>query len=166
MKVYRRGWWPRDEKKMKVGVCKTKQRDWSILSFLRILMGSLYWSHRICMQGVCKGRRKVSLDGIPMDVNRYKRVIGRSSALGLFDIHGREWKLIVKRWPALHHDSNFFGELVAFPRCPYLPHRPKRVIKASSSSSICLFVSIKAKIPDGINIDRASCRAPQLLELG
>ncbi|KAL4362346.1 hypothetical protein GQ457_04G000920 [Hibiscus cannabinus] len=39
MKVYRRGWWPRDEKKMKVGVCKTKQRDWSILSFLRILMG-------------------------------------------------------------------------------------------------------------------------------
>ncbi|GMI74398.1 hypothetical protein HRI_001109100 [Hibiscus trionum] len=54
-------------------------------------------------------------------------------ALGVFDVHSREWKLLVKCWPAPHQDSNFFGELVAFPRCPCLPHRPDRVMKFDPS---------------------------------
>ncbi|KAK8530066.1 hypothetical protein V6N12_060824 [Hibiscus sabdariffa] len=135
---------------MKVGLCKTKQRDWSKLpkDIFGYIMGSLYWS----IESVCG--RYPTIDKAWLITFQWtsideKRVIGRckvkDTSLGKESIMEVACETL-----AMIHDSNLFGELVAFPRCPCLPHRPKRVVKSDPSAK-CWVENLDSKEIYGVS---------------
>ncbi|KAE8666954.1 hypothetical protein F3Y22_tig00112471pilonHSYRG00075 [Hibiscus syriacus] len=60
-----------------------------------------------------------------------------AGALGAFYIRRQEWKLLTKSWSGSPRDAHaryVYGELVAVPRFPCMPHKRRRVMKFDFSA--------------------------------